>query len=223
MDAEHFLKQFLDHLAPRLDTYEQTIYLYMVRHSRLEGHEEAVIGFKSARKSMGFGVGQAGSPISESSCYEKLRSLEQKNCVKVVGTERTGTRIRVFLPEEISGVVPAPASDAATSIEEMDFFGVPENRLKILARERGQCFYCLRAISPNTYVIEHVVSRPVGINGYRNVVAACLQCNNKKGASAAEDFFRTLYRESLLTAAEMEDRVSHLERLRAGELVPRPG
>jgi len=37
------LAEFVDHLAPRLDTYEQTIYLYAMRHSRLEGHEEIVI------------------------------------------------------------------------------------------------------------------------------------------------------------------------------------
>src|SRR5262245_61091995 len=82
VDAVQFLEQFQDYLAPRLDTYEQAIYLYVVRHSRLIGKEEVVIGFKSARKSIALGSGQAGRPISETSCYEKLRSLEQKGCLK---------------------------------------------------------------------------------------------------------------------------------------------
>jgi 5-methylcytosine-specific restriction endonuclease McrA len=220
LDAAVFLRQFQDHLAPRLDTYEQVIYIYVVRNSRLEGREEAVIGFKSARTAMALGIGKAGSPMSEHVCYEKLRSLEQKNCLKLLGTERTGTRLRVFLPDEIPGVIATPASDSMTSIEEMDFFEIPENRLLILSREGGRCFYCLRAIDANNYVIEHVVSQPAGTNGYRNVVAACRQCNNRKGSSTAEDLLRTLYRESLLSAEEFENRVSHLERLRTGELRP---
>jgi 5-methylcytosine-specific restriction endonuclease McrA len=223
MDAVQFLKQFHDHLAPRLDTYEQVIYLYVVRNSRLEGREDAVIGFKSARASMALGIGKAGSPMSEHVCYEKLRSLEAKKCLKLVGTERAGTRLRVFLPDEIPGVIPEPTPDASISIEEMDFFSVAENRILILAREGGCCFYCLRSIDSDNHVIEHVISRPTGSNGYRNVVAACRQCNNRKGSMSAEDWLRTLYRESLLSADEFEGRVSHLERLRAGELPPQAG
>lgn len=221
VDAAQFLKDLQDHLAPRLDTYELSIYLYVVRNSRLEGREEAVIGFKSARTLMALGIGKAGSPMSETVCYEKLRSLAGKGCLKLLGTERGGTRVRVLLPDEMTGVVPAPVADAVLTIETMDFFDVPENRPLILAREGGRCFYCLRGVNAENYVLEHVVSRPIGTNGYRNVVAACRQCNNRKGASSAEDLLRTLYRESLLSAEEFESRVSHLERLKAGELAPR--
>ena len=35
MDATELLVQFQDHGASRLDTYEQAIYLYAVRHGRL--------------------------------------------------------------------------------------------------------------------------------------------------------------------------------------------
>lgn len=35
MDATEFLVQFQDHVASRLGTYEQAIYLYAVRHGRL--------------------------------------------------------------------------------------------------------------------------------------------------------------------------------------------
>lgn len=218
MDATQFIKQFQDHLAPRLDTYEQVIYTYVVRQSRLEGREEAVIGFKSARAAMALGIGKAGSPMSEHVCYEKLRSLEQKGCLRLLGTERAGTRLRVFLPDEIPGIVPSPAEHRSVSNEEMDFFEVPENRLLILAREAGRCFYCLRAIDVNNYVIEHVVSRPIGTNGYRNIVAACRQCNNRKSSAPVEDFLRTLYREGFLSADDLENRVSHLDRLRSGGL-----
>ncbi len=98
MDAAEFLKQFQDHLAPRLDTYEQALYLYAVRHSRLEGRDVIVIGFKSARSALAFGIGKAGSPMSERVCYEKLRCLQAKGCLELLGTERGGTKLRVRLP-----------------------------------------------------------------------------------------------------------------------------
>ena len=66
MNADKFLKEFHDFLAPRLDTYEQAIYLYAVRHSRLVDLVEVVIGFKSARKTFAFGIGKKGTPLSDS-------------------------------------------------------------------------------------------------------------------------------------------------------------
>lgn len=49
--------QYQDYLAPRLDVYEQALYLYIARHTIAVGQAEATIGFKSARKKMAFGVG----------------------------------------------------------------------------------------------------------------------------------------------------------------------
>jgi hypothetical protein len=78
--------QFHDHLAPRFDVYEQAIYLYLLRHTHVEGKREAVIGFKSARKKLAFGTGKAATPPSEHVVYEKLRGLEfaQRQCYVLV-------------------------------------------------------------------------------------------------------------------------------------------
>jgi hypothetical protein len=65
MDCKHFIEQFQDYLAPKLDTYEQALYLYIFRHSRLLGTDEVVIGFKSARARMACGIGEKGRPMSE--------------------------------------------------------------------------------------------------------------------------------------------------------------
>jgi len=219
LDAVAFLKDFHDHLAPRLDTYEQAIYLYVIRHSRLIGDGEVVIGFKSARKKLALGIGKAGSPMSEHVCYEKLRSLEQKGCLKILGSERTGTRVHAVLPEEL-GILPPDTPPLAIDLELLDFFNVPENRLLILDREAHRCFYCMCALNGDNHVVEHVISRPEGSNSYRNVVASCRRCNNRKGESSAKDFLRTLYRESFLDADDFENRVSRLERLQVGELRP---
>lgn len=219
-EFKDFFIEFQDYLAPKLDVYEQAIYLYIARHTIAAGKREEIIGFKSARKKMAFGVGKAGTSPSEGIIYEKLKSLESKGCIKVLSSERLGTRVQLVAPSEIPGVIPAAVTERSVSIEEMDFFEVPENRKLILEREDWKCFYCLTALNENNNVIEHVVSRPKGDNSYRNVVAACRQCNNRKNSTNAEDFLRVLYREGILSAEDLKGRLSHLERLQAGELRP---
>jgi hypothetical protein len=220
VELEQFFKDFQDHLAPRLDTYEQAVYLYLFRHTRFIGLKGAVIGFKSARRRMACGIGEKGKPMSENTAYEKLRSLEEKGCISILDSTREGRKIRLYLPSEVPGVVVPETPVAPLDIETEDFFNVEENRDRILMREQHRCFYCLRQLNGENYVIEHVVSRPAGNNTYRNVVAACRQCNNRKGSTDVEDWLRTLYRDGFLGEAEFRERVSHLERLRASELKP---
>jgi hypothetical protein len=220
LDLAAFFTQFQDYLAPKLDTYEQAIYLYVFRHSRMIGQDEIVIGFKSARRRLALGHGKAGSPMSEGRCYIKLRSLEAKGCLQLRGSERSGTRIHLLLPEEMPNLVRVRQEDAIIDIEDMDFFSVAEHRRLILQREDYKCFYCLCKLNVENHVIEHVVSRPIGSSGYRNVVAACRECNNRKGSIQADDFLRTLYRDGFLTGVDLQDRLAKLEHLRAGILKP---
>jgi 5-methylcytosine-specific restriction endonuclease McrA len=212
--------QIQDHLAPKLDVYEQAIYMYLVRQTHVEGKREAVVGFKSARKKLAFGVGKAGTAPSEHVIYEKVRSLEQKGCIKVTGSERAGTRIEVLLPHEIPNVIPTENVLHALPLEEQDFFTSPDNRKLILEREQWKCFYCLAKLDENNHVIEHVQSRPEGDNSYRNVVAACRRCNNRKGAQLAADHLRVIYRDGILSGDELSLRISALEDLRCGALKP---
>ena len=158
--------------------------------------------------------------MSDKSCYDKLRSLEAKGYVKLLGTERNGTRIRLNLPSEIPGLIVAAAECTPLLIEDMDFFDVLENQVLILERERHHCFYCLRKVDKSTYVIEHVESRPEGNNSYRNLVAACRQCNNRKNDLPADEFLRGLYRDGFLGAPELQERLAQLDKLRAGDLKP---
>lgn len=220
MDLKKFFVEFQDHLAPKLDTYEQAIYLYLFRHSHLEGRNETTISSRSSSTRMAMGSGKAGSPMSENQCREKLSSLNKKGCVSILDTVRMGKKVRIQLPNEIEGVVQVDNDDSIVSIEDMDFFDDPENRKLILEREEHRCFYCLCNLDETNSVMEHVVSRPDGDNSYRNVVAACIDCNNRKGASSAEDFMRTLYRGNFLSQRDFEMRCEHLRRLKEGELRP---
>jgi hypothetical protein len=220
VDVKTEIENFQDYLAPKLDTYEQAIYLYIFRHSRLQDKEDVTIGFKSSRRKFAFGIGENGKPMSEATCYKKLRSLESKGCLKIIGTERDGTRIRLNLPSEIPGLITQTEASPVLSLEEMDFFNIPENRLAILRREANKCFYCLCVLKIPNYVIEHVVSRPEGNNTYQNLVAACFSCNNRKGNRLADEFLRSLYRDGYLSYEEFENRLSALQLLRSGELKP---
>lgn len=220
MDLREFFIQFQDHLAPKLDVYEQAIYLHVFRHSRLLGIEEVTIGFKSARSRMACGIGEKGKPMSEGTAYLKLASLQEKGCLEIVRTTHTGRALRLRLPHEIVGIIPPEPTVVETDLEAMDFFSVPENRLLLLKREDYRCFYTLQKLDESNFVVEHVVSRPAGSNSYRNCVAASREANNKKGATSAEDFLRRLYREGFLSDAEFQDRLHHLALLKAGELKP---
>lgn len=122
MDLKQFFFEFQDHFAPKLDTYEQAIYLYLFRHSHLKNTKETVISAKSSPTRMAMGIGKAGSSMSENKCREILQSLQNKGCISILGTVRTGTRVRIHLPNEIEGVVPEENDDSTVSLEEMDFF-----------------------------------------------------------------------------------------------------
>ena len=64
------------------------------------------------------------------------------------------------------------------------------------------------------------MSRPEGDNTYRNLVAACVSCNNRKGNRLVDEFLRGLYRDGYLSSEEFESRLSALQLLRSGELKP---
>ncbi len=220
MDYREFFIQFQDYLAPKLDAYEQAIYLYIFRHSRLVGIDEVTIGFKSARNRTACGVGEKGKPMSENTAYIKLASLQEKGCISILRTTHTGRALKLYLPSEILGVVQEVLPEVVLDLEEMDFFTVPENRLLLLKREEFRCFYTLQSLDESNFVVEHVVSRPEGNNSYRNLVAASREANNKKGATSAEDFLRRLFRDGYLNEGEFQDRLYKLARLKAGELKP---
>ena len=110
---------------------------------------------------------------------------------------------------------------AAINIEEADFLQNATLRKAIHARERNQCFYCLRRTTSTVQCLDHVVPRVrSGCNSYRNLVSSCLECNSQKGEKAADDFLRRLYREGQLNAAELAARLRALDALASGKLRP---
>ena len=207
-------------MAPKLDTYEQAIYLYIFRYTRLVGKYDEVIALKSARSRIALGIGQLGRPMSESSASEKLFSLSAKGCVAIIATEHKGRRVKLFLPNEIVGVIQQAVPVSEMDIEDIDFFSDPSHRLAIFQREESRCFYTLQKITNSNFVIDHVISRSECNNSFKNLVAASREANNRKGSLSAEEFLRVLFRDGFLSEIEFRERLMALENLRNGKLRP---
>jgi len=214
------LQAFSDYVAPNLDVYEQAIFVYLFRHSYLEGIDKVTIGLKSARTKMGFGAGDRNRSMAESTLTKKIQSLEDKGLVKKVDSGRAGTVLHIKLPTKTEYFRIAEEAPEALTVEDMDFFSDPLGRDAILSREGSRCFYCFASLDRNNYVMEHVVSRPEGDGGYRNIVAACRSCNNKKSERSAETHLRNLYRARILSEEELQERLQALDDLVAGKLIP---
>ena len=221
INFEKHIHDIIDLAEPKMDVYEFAIYMYLVRHTRLIGRDTDVFGFKSIRKTIVIGVGESNKPMSEGTCYGKIKSLVTKGFIEIQDSTNTGQRIKVFLPFEIPGLSRLADNQLQQlSIEEIDFFSAPEYREKLLEREKRKCFYCLKSLSNDSYVIEHVVSRPQGDNSYRNLVASCRTCNNKKDKQSVTDFIRKLYRDRFLSEKEFIQVGQNLEKLKNGDLKP---
>jgi hypothetical protein len=221
LDAKSLWKQVEDVVVPqlRLSVIDHVVYFHLVRHSRLEG-----------KRRLRFSIPWLARNIHLSVCptREAVRRLAAQGALRLVERSKAGHVVEVRLPEEICGVRAnairarnAARQAGAVDIEEVDFLKTLELRRAIHARERGQCFYCLRRITPRLECLDHVVPRArVGCNSYRNLVSAWMECNAQKGERPAEEFLRWLFREHRLSAAELSSRFQALHLLASGKLKP---
>lgn len=219
-DLRKEFETFSDYIACKLDFYEQGIFLFLLRNSHLRGETQTTVSMKGDRSKLGLGSGDLTKPMSENTFTIRIASLESKGLVKKINSGRSGTTLVVTLPSQSAFYLDAQAKADVPSVTEIDYFWDEIGRAAILRREKFQCFYCFASLKGIDYVMEHVVSRPQGTNDYRNIVAACQSCNNKKGNGSAEEFLRKLRREQRISEEEFDGRVSALDDLRSGKLVP---
>lgn len=220
LDFTKEFEAFSDHIACRLDFYEQGIFLFLLRNSHLRGETQTTVSMKGDRSRLGLGSGDLTKPMSENTFTIRIASLESKGLVKKINSGRSGTTLLVTLPTQSAFYLDAQTKAEAPVLTEIDYFWDEIGRAAILRREKFQCFYCFASLKGLDYVMEHVVSRPHGTNDYRNIVAACQSCNNKKGSAAAEEYLRKLRREHRISEEEFDGRISALDDLRSGRLVP---
>jgi 5-methylcytosine-specific restriction endonuclease McrA len=203
-----------DKLAPqlKLDAWERVVYYHLLRHTRLESENTKLFSIDPLAAEL---------RLSSTKVREVLRSLDRKGCTKNEVT-RLGYKITVFLPNELSLSEQLNTTpDAAVDIETIDFYNDREYVASLLNREKGSCFYCLLKLTENDCELDHVVPLASSLdNTYKNIVACCHACNRKKGHQEATAFLRSLFRQGLLGEAELQERISAIENLKAGLLQP---
>jgi HNH endonuclease len=213
VDVETTLKHCEDYLFPamKMTLRERSIYYHLFRHTRLVGKDQGIFSIDSLATALGVST----------SIRDDLRSLHDRGCIRIEERSRIGHLIRVVLPEEIDGIIPKQQSAEPVDFETIDFFEDRRYLAALLTRENGACFYCLRQIRPDNCQLDHIIGQADGMNNsFRNIVVACHECNTTKQAKEAFDFVRYLYRRGVLSQSELEGRLSALELLKAGKLVP---
>ncbi len=215
------LRDIQDYLAPKLDGWEQMIYHYVFRHTILEGMDTITVPARSVGLKIGKGRDGA-SELSRNSIPRKLRTLEQKGAIKILGKTTSGTRVQIVLPRDIPGLVRQPNEAAEADIETVDFFAAGENRLRIFERDARKCSYCLKSVANEESTLDHIISQSDGGNhSYKNLVTACFECNSRKHSRGAEEFLRENYRTKLISTGELEKCLAYIVAVGAGKIVPK--
>lgn len=215
IDLVKIIKEIEDYLIPflKLNPYERSLYYYLFRQTRLLSKEEIIFVISSAPSSVG---------LSDFTARKQLRTMDKKGCIKIVEVRRDGLKIKVLLPLEIEGCVTERETiTIPVNIEDIDFYSDRKYRSTILKRENSECFYCLKNISTDNYVLDHLISQMnKGGNSYRNIVAVCHECNSRKAGKNGDDFVRILYRDGVLSQNDLEKRLAMIEQVIEGELKP---
>lgn len=212
MDLTDVLMEIEDHLMPRLDVYQKAIYYHLFRHTRAMGEEMGTFAPRPIAQAIG---------ISESAARERIRMMQDKGFIEIRDRNRSGHVLRVKLPSEIPGLLATPTAQPEPNITTLDFYTGRHHVSALLAREGGRCFWCLREITAKTCALDHVIPQHSETDhSFKNVVAVCHGCNSDKHGLEATAFLRSRYRKGLLSNEELEERLTMLRKLQAGELVP---
>lgn len=151
---------------------------------------------------------------------ECIRTLHDKKSIVIDERNRRGHAVTVLLPSEL-GLKPRESQPLPVDIESIDFYTGRAYVAALVAREQARCFYCIRAITVDSCVLDHACPlADVRDNSYRNIVAACHECNSRKAGTNAVDFMRVLYRDGIFSQTELAEQIGRLESLQRGESVP---
>lgn len=189
------IQEIVDDLQPLLTTYEAAFYWYIFRHSIAKN------GNPHLRLSTrGLQTGIVKSSHSEQIALQTVRGilagLESIGGIRKEGEpNRDGTLYRVLIPDEIEACRKFRAERTAAvpktevTENEIDFYNVRENRIKVYERDDYRCRYCEKQLNRFTATLDHV--KPVaegGDNSFENLVTACLDCNSRKHHRPVGDF-----------------------------------
>jgi hypothetical protein len=161
-NAELVWKQLEDLLVPRLrlSAIDRTVYSHLLRHTRLEGKLRLRFSIIWLARNIRLSTGPVREGVRRLVSHGALRLVQRSKAGHVVEVRLPG-EIRAMRLNRIEGWAAAKElrSRSAVNIEEADFLHDKPLRKSIHARERGQCFYCLRRTSSTVHCLDHVVPR----------------------------------------------------------------
>lgn len=195
LELLQIIQEIVDDLQPLLTTYEAAFYWFAFRHSiAMNGNPYLRLSTRGLQNGV---VKSAHSgKIALQTVRETLAALESIGGIRKEGEpNRDGTPYRVLIPDEIEAcrkfrakrTVAVPRAEVATN--EIDFYNVRENRIKVYERDDYKCRYCEKQLNRFTATLDHV--KPVaegGDNSFGNLATACLDCNSRKHHRPLGDF-----------------------------------
>jgi 5-methylcytosine-specific restriction endonuclease McrA len=214
MKENNLIIQIEDFIVPQLnlDIGEARLYYYLLRNTRIVGLTEQIFSIAKIAEILTY---------SKNAVKPRLKSMAKKGLIEVLDTGWNGTRIRVYIPEEINNVNLHIITESALDLEELDFFKEAELRKHIIKLHSERCFYCGKLLNESNTCIDHIDPQiKGGTNSYKNLVAACHGCNSKKNDSSAIDYLRQVFRNDLISEEEFQIKKTLLDKIRTGDLRP---
>lgn len=199
LELPTIIQEIVDDLQPLLTPYEAAFYWYAFRHSIAKnGNPNVRLSSNAMRQ--GLVKSQFSGPVkrkvSPAKVREIFRALENVGALRKTGEpNRDGTPYQVLTPDEIDTCRKFRAERKAVEPKpdvkenELDFYNVRENRIKIFERDGYKCRYCGKQLTRFTATLDHVT--PVaegGDNSFENLLTACLDCNSRKHRRPVGDF-----------------------------------
>lgn len=192
------IQEVVDDLQPLLTPYHAAFYWYLFRHSIARNGESLLRVSTRGLQGAVVKSSHAGDrgEISLQKVRKTLAALESLGAIRKEGEpNRDGTPYRVLIPDEIEvcrrfrakrlAAIPKPE----ILPNEIDFYNVRENRIKVFERDDYRCHYCQKQLTRFTATLDHI--RPVaegGDNSFENLITACLGCNSQKNRRPVGDF-----------------------------------
>jgi len=196
LELPSIVSAIVEFLHPILTPYEIAIYWYLFNNSIVKTGEQYVRASTRGLSSIAKSASGKSDDISYGAVKRTLDSLKDKGAISIVGdTNRDGTLYKVSIPDEIPGCKELMEKNVSIEAElvnihnELDFYNVPENRLKVFERDGFKCHYCKKQLTRFSATLDHI--QPVsegGDNSFSNLVTACLHCNSERGNQPVMDF-----------------------------------
>jgi hypothetical protein len=189
------IQEIVDDLQPLLTPYDIAFYWHLFRHSIARDGNPLV-----RVSTRGLQAGVVKSSHGDTIALQKVRgilaALESIGAIRKEGEpNRDGTPYRVLIPDEIEACRKfrterkAGEPKAEVADDDVDYYNVRENRIKVYERDGYKCRYCEKQLTRFTCTLDHVT--PVaagGKNNVENLVTACLDCNSRKHRRPVGDF-----------------------------------